>query len=296
MYKDKIGIRDTDSFGVEIEFEGAELVNLYNSCNVPVDYSLIHKLFAPKYNTWYLDLDSTVTKEVNGIFYGGEFTSRILRDNEESWAELRDVCSLLIDNNALSTPNCSTHITINVSKYLRTVEDFKLFCQVLAVYEIDMNLFYMGDNFLIRNNKEQYSRSIGWQLGEVINDIDFTKRDCFFQIVDKSGCFVRKDGISLHKLDLGLMEVRYPNGTFNCETIQNYISFTYKLLEAIKNRKFNQDYLQYVINYEHECFFERLKFYDYIADPEKFEELVSIIGDEYKDDYNKQYQKVLATR
>ena len=296
MYKYKIGIRPSDAFGVEIEFEGTELEKLCNCCDVPIEYSLCHKAYAPKYNNWYLDLDLTVTKEKNGKFFGGEFTSRILRDDVKSWGELENICSLLINNNALSTPNCSTHITLDVSDYLKTPEDFKIFCEVMSVYEIDMNLFYMGDKFLIRNNKEKYARSIGWQLGEVINKIDFSRDDYFKQIVKESGCFIRKDGISLHKLYYGLMEVRYPNGTFIKETIQNFISFTYNLLEAIKNKKFNQEYLEYVIKYEHNYFSERLKYLYYQEDEEKFCELIDIIGGDYKDEYYNQYQKVLSTR
>ena len=128
MYKYKIGIRPSDAFGVEIEFEGTELEKICNCCDVPLEYSLCHKAFAPKYNSWYLDLDLTVTKEKNGKFFGGEFTSRILRDDVKSWGELENICSLLINNNALSTPNCSTHITLDVSDYLKTPEDFKIFC------------------------------------------------------------------------------------------------------------------------------------------------------------------------
>lgn len=288
------------NYGAELEFEKVNLNRVYRALKneIPLEYILYHRLYNPDYKSWYLDIDETVTNEINGNFYGGELSSRILTDVYSDWKELENVCHSLEEVGADITPNCSTHITVDISKYLSNPNFFKTLCQILVIYEIDMNLFFMGDKYLVRNRRDRYAKNIGCMLAKKLDKVDFSKDNYLDELIKTTNCFNKHDGISLKKILQGLVEIRYSNGTLDPNIIQNDTYFIFSFIDAIVSNKFPQDYLEYSVNSIKNDPYERLRYITYDEDEERFMELVDIIGlnSESKGNFLNQYEKVLTNR
>lgn len=301
MYKDSIGLKDKYRFGVEIEFGGVKLMDLHPQLlvsSVLVYYKIRHKDYNLDYKAWYLDGDATVTKIEDNTLVGGELSSRILRDDINSWKELKKVCQVLKQNNANSNASTSTHITVDLDKHKDDLEFFETLIKIISIYEIDMNLFYMGDRFLIRRTKNRFAANMTLRLQKNLLNFDFREDDALEKFMDSSNCFFVRDGVNFTKLfNKGLIEIRYPNGTLNEETIQNNINFTLKLIQAIEDKKYDLDYLNYILREDYNNIFSEDRINNYIENQDRFNELIEPMkSDEDKKDFLKQYQKVLSTR
>ncbi len=301
MYRSTIGINKNQNFGVEIEFGNANIITVYDKLfqkMIPVTYQLHHKMTRPIYDTWYVDTDSTVSKIDKGKTRGGELSSRILSDNGSTWKEIKKVCSTLQETNAIPDNNTSTHITVDVSSYYLEKDFIETLFKIIAVYEVEMDIFYMGDKYMIRDTKKKFAADLNLRLLDIIDSTDFNRNDILYQLARKKSFTVR-DGVSFHKLKKkGLIEFRYPNGTINEKTIQNYINFTLKLLIAIQNNKFDLEELSYQISELKNNYLNIYRTQEYIGNTSKFMDLVTTISSNSLDeeDFLNQYQKVITNK
>ncbi len=300
-YRYDIGIGDKYLFGTELEFTGIFIDNLesiFRRNKIPVRYALDHKSRGfIKYDEWYLDKDGTVTKDKDNRSFGGELSSRILSDKRKVWEELRDICDILKSEGASINGTCSNHVRVNLSCIQNERYFFEVLSKLIVLYEVDMRLFYMGDDYLIRQSSFDYSRRLGDRLIDYINSIDFSDPDFYYKFKCYNGLtyFTRRDAINLQDYeDRRLMEVRYPNGTIREKTIQNNINFTLKLVDAIRRELFDPKELSRMIDDEYDKLFERSLCYD--SSPSDFEQLVKTIAtsEEDVDDLMSQYEHVLA--
>ena len=90
------------------------------------------------------------------------------------------------------------------------------------------------------------------------------------------------------------MEVRYPNGSLDDKVILNDVKFTLQLLEAIRNKKFDMDYLNELLEYIRKDPDQVLNAFKLVERPTLFYEFLGIINDDGS--FKEQYQKVLSTR
>jgi len=303
-YRYSIGLDDKYLFGTELEFTNVyldDISKLFRESPLPVRYALHHKSTGfTKYDEWYLDMDSTVTKRKEGRFFGGELSSRILTDKKEIWIELKDICYLLRKAGATINDTCSNHIRVNLSCIKNEPYFFEVLSKIIALYEIEIKSFYMGDDYLTRSTSFDYARLLSGYLIEYINNVNFYDPDCLYQFRHYRGVgyFTRRDAINLQDYDQKkLMEVRYANGSLNEKIIQNNINFTLKLVDAIQRELFDTIELSREVN--------RLKESDwYFRDLfeetsyNNFERLVKNIStsSEDVDDFMSQYENVLSKR
>lgn len=301
MYRSTIGINKNQKFGVEIEFGNANIVTVYDKLfqkMIPVTYQLHHKMTRPIYDTWYVDTDTTVSIIDNGKIRGGELSSRILSDNKCTWKEIKEICSILQESNAIPDYNTSTHVTVDTSSFYLEKDFIETLAKIIAVYEVELDIFYMGDKYLKRNTKERFAADLSLRLLDIIDSTDFKRDDILYQLARKK-CFTVRDGVSFHKLKKkGLIEFRYPNGTINEKTIQNYINFTLKLLTAIQNNKFDLEELTYQISELKSNYLNLYRTLGYIGNTSKFMDLVTNISTSSLDeeDFLNQYQKVITNK
>lgn len=306
-YRKNIGLNDKYKFGIEIEFSDVSLAKIYQSLrleNLPIKFRLNHKCCKTDFNNyWYLDTDSTVTKyekDKNGkVYIGGELSSKILSDNDVSWTEIKRICSLLKENNASINKNCSCHINIDATQFVNNRTFYEVFSKLLALYEDDIILFYMGDKYLKRDTQNDFARPIKYSLLDKVNKIDFDNNDIFFNelLYKKYATFMLCDGINMQEIkSKKRLEVRYPNGTLDEKTIQNNINFTLKLIDAILNEKFDKKLLTDLVDKEikDRWHFTNTSDYNY----ESFYKLIKTISTSYQDtiDMMNQYEKVLKTK
>jgi len=303
-YRYDIGIGNQYLFGTELEFTNVYLDNiskLFRESKLPVQYALHHKSIGiPKYDKWYLDIDSTVTKREEGRFFGGELSSRILVDKRNAWMELKDICYLLKKAGAGVNDTCSNHIRVNLACIQNEPYFFEILSKLIILYEMEIRLFYMGDDYLVRRTTFDYAIPLNMYLIEYINDIHFDDPYCIYKFRIHRGVhyFTRKDGINLQDYDeKRLMEVRYANGSINEKTIQNNINFTLKLVDAIRKEQFDPIELSRKV--------KELKDGDWYIDmifkepsAKDFEWLVNKISTSSEDveDFMSQYDNVLSKR
>lgn len=107
-YKKDLGLRFNPSFGFELEVNGIS-ENVVK--NLVVQRQLAHSLYSMQNAgsginlNWTIDYDGTVPK-------GVEVISPVLRNNEKSWNELKEVCQTLTSLGAEIDQNCGGHIHI----------------------------------------------------------------------------------------------------------------------------------------------------------------------------------------
>lgn len=297
-----IGISNKYLFGCELEFTGvyiSELSKLFRSTSLPVRFALNHKSRGyTKYDEWYLDIDSTVTKRDNGEYLGGELSSRILTDKKNTWIELKDICDVLKSVNATPNENCSNHITVNLSSITDERYFFEVLSKLIVLYESDIRLFYMGDDYLIRQTSIDEARTLGNHLLRYINTVDFADSDYYYKFRNNGyTLFTRRDVINLQKYsNQKLIEIRYPNGTIKAKTIQNNINFSLKLIDAIDKKLFDPQELTSKISENKDELQMQLLFDE--TDYHNFENLVKTIStsSEDIDDFMSQYEHVLTNK
>lgn len=302
VYRYNIGLGSKYTFGTELEFTGvylSELSKLFRSTHFPVRFALNHKSRGyTKYDEWYLDIDSTVSKPENNDYLGGELSSRILTDKKNVWIEIKDICDILKYCNAYANENCSNHVRINLSSISDERYFFEVLSKLIVLYESDIRLFYMGDDYLVRNASFESARVLGNELLKYINEVDFSKPDFFYRFRNNGiTLFSRHDAINLQEYETKkLIEIRYANGTIKEKTIQNNINFSLKLIDAIARKVFDPEELTKRIEDNREELFMQLLFDE--VSHNNFENLVKSIATspEDIDDFMSQYERVLSKK
>ena len=298
-----IGFNDKYKFGIEIEFANDEKILdeiYYDSLKyfIPIKFQINHKLYLNFFNRWILDHDLSVSKNINGKYYGGEVSSRILTDDIESWKELKKICKLLKSNNSYIDTHCGGHINIDISSYLNNPKFFEVLYKTIIVYEDEISKFYMGDMYKIRDSKEKYAKSMKDRLFNNINKVNFYNKDFIENIRENSLSFRIEDGINFFKLyKSSLMEIRYPNSSLNPNIIQNNINFSLSILSAIEDKKIDIDLLNYLIEkakQDQSIFNDNFNLY-FQASP-KIDSLLNQIcqNEKSRDNFTQQYQKILT--
>lgn len=295
-----IGLSEKYPFGTELEFVGvylSEVSKILEENNFPARFLLNHKNNGLlSFDEWYIDTDSTVTIEKNNDYFGGELSSRILTDTKVCWQELEDLCAYLKELKAYVDGTCSNHVWINLTSLENEKYFFEVFSKIIAIFETDIRLFYMGDKYLIRKTSFENARLISGHLLEYINQIDFNDPDYFynFRFGGSVGVFSRGDGINLQEyLKRKMIEIRYANGSINPVTIQNNINFSLKLIDAIIRGLFDIERLTRIIETEKDTIYSNFLFNT--PDYKKFEWLAKTIATSAYDEdaFMTQYERVL---
>ena len=299
MYRKKIGLNNGQKFGIEIEFQELTLGRLYNELaknGFPVTFSLKHKSKKPKFDKWILDIDPTISHDDGERIVGGELSSRVLSDNFRSWDEIKKVCIQLNKLGGVATSNCGLHVTADISKYLDNPLFLETLVKLFFVYEDSIDLFFMGNEYLVRNTKEESAYNFRSKVMDVIEDKDLLSRHpVYTNHFTKLGVLNSHCGLNLDSVgDRGLIEVRYGNGTLDYTVIQNFCNFVLKVINAIENNNIDLDYL----NFEIKCLKNRTISDLTDEDVDKFIELIKTISVNKEDveSLSKQYVKVLESK
>lgn len=270
----------------------------FERASIPSVLLLRHKNSSIVYDKCYLDRDNTVSYESNDIIYGGEISSRLYHNKKYDWEEIEKMSDILQESNAQIRENCSNQVNIELSRIRQKRKFIEALSKIIANYERELEIYYMGDFYLDRLTKIQYASSISSYLRSVIKYIDFE---------DKSDeeinhlllpIFSKRAGINLSEyLEKKRIEIRYPNGTLNKKTIQNNINFSIKLIDALADDKFDLEKVTAEISnsFEHNGYYELINEQCHL---ERFRELVNIvaINSEDENDFMCQYEKVKSTK
>lgn len=303
-YRETIGLNDKYKFGTELEFNDVYLLDVekefHAKTTLPVEYLLHHKsIHNLLFDKWYIDEDSTVTQGEKNTAFGGEISSKILTDTKEEWLELKKICEILKNLGATIGNNCSNHIHIDLSKIKNENYFFEVLSKLIALYEIDIKFFYMGDDYFVRPSSHEYAKDLAFHLLNYINEIDFQSQYALYQFRKWKGItrFTIHDAINLQNYnDKKRIEIRYPNGTLNPKTIQNNINFSLKLIDAINREAFDPVELTRKIEDYKKIYFNR--WMENTANHEDFTYLAKTISTSEEDinDFMTQYEHVLSKK
>lgn len=269
-YQDTIGIDNKQTFGVEIEFVGPK-------------HNDIEKLLTKEMEEhWTFKSESSLNEDFSLFtnINGGEMTSNILKDNPESWKELKSMCEFLIHNGAVINCRCAGHIHIG-SQVLKNYKSFKNFLKLWLIFEDVIYRFGYGEEFTGRRYIEKYAYPIAQKINQCMDKyhkLRMKNMDDLFQFYKKYAIgLVRFQKPGKYRKN-NTIEFRCPNGTLNPMIWQNNIRFFFQLLLRC-NHKGNWDIInQYLRNgeisngniasYDQLCLEKAMTLCDFVFDKE----------------------------
>lgn len=234
-YRNNLNLSSNITFGIEIEYES-------------LNHNKVDKYLLKKHPSWNSKPDLS-------LYFGGEITSPIMKDEIKYWKDLQDICKYLKINDANVRKNAGGHVHIGANIFNN---DLKLWINFLKLYisyehvlyrfgygecvneRKGLNLYsmYMGNNLLKKLERIKYIKSM--------NDLEFLlDNDCpkFGGINFKHVCYNEKETYRFNTI-----EFRFPNGTKNEVIWQNNINTFSKMMLAISEEKINPEFLDYKIS------------------------------------------------
>lgn len=223
-YRDSLNIGFEPTFGLELEFENSDdllirnnLKNILKSWKMVDDFSL---------------------KD------GAEIVSPVLRDNLQTWEELREVCDV-VSKFANIGVNSAAHVHVGAHILGEDKDHWLNLVKLWAVYESIIYKFSFGEFLYPRINAEYYARPVSQILWEkyILLRKENSIKTIFARIKP-----VRKQSINFghvvsgsEYIDSNTIEFRCPNGTLDPIIWQNNVNLFVKILLYSSSDDFNHD-------------------------------------------------------
>lgn len=234
-YRDSLFLPDYVTFGIEIEYEKfkKEKVDNFTRKNL---------------KKWQSKDDVTLRR-------GGEVSSPILTDSLTTWNELREICSYLRKNKVYTKGNAGGHIHVGAHIMNADLEAWRCFIKMYIIYENELIYFLNGKDKLPRRTMYEYAKLVGstyYKRLDAINEArDLTE---FYYTLMLS----KKNALSFYYTKLrstkrsvyNTVEFRGGNGTKNELVFQNNTNTNTKSMLAARNKKIDEDFLDYKLKKE----------------------------------------------
>ena len=300
-YRDNLNLNKNITFGVEIEFDNARKKYVSDDIMAAYTKKIINK-------PWKLENDETIyngTKTYSTK--GGEAISDILKDNRDTWNNIKTVCNIIKNNRGYINNNCGSHVHIGAKILDDNIKHYDRLMKLWIIYEDIILRFCYGETNKPRNNFNQFAGS-PFFLFKIIYDnfYDNNKLQLTFEQ------FIRGVNSSINYKNLAIsfrtleeeyvknkykeiddwykyrtIEFRAANGTLNPTIWQNYINLYTKLLLCCKNESKDWDEIDKLFIKNYNC--EELEKYNI----EKAINFSEFVFEDYLDKYNfmLQYKK-----
>lgn len=228
--REKLGFSDSVTFGLELEFEKAERRR--------IDEKLEN---AGLYPEWDLKNDASLDR-------GAEINSAILRDKEENWISLRNVCDI-VKEHAIIGKNSGGHIHIGTQVLGSNKEHWLNFIKLWSIYENIIFRFLYGDSLTHRASLERYAPPMAKSLWEEYNSLKrVIARNMSFAYMISELQYDRYNAINFHNVSnpreycsRNTIEFRCPNGTLEPVIWQNNVNLLVNILKYSKDSSFDND-------------------------------------------------------
>lgn len=267
-YRDSLSLQEFVTFGIEIEYEKFK--------REKVDNYTIRTL-----KKWHSKDDSTLRM-------GGEVISPILTDSLTTWKELRKICNYLRKNKVYTKGNAGGHIHVGSHIMNADLEAWRCFLKTYMIYENELVYFLNGEDKLARRTMSEYAKLVSSTYYKRLDDINEARdlSELYYAIMlskKNALSFYYTKLRSTHRDVYNTVEFRSPNGTDNELIWQNNINTITKLMLAARNKKIDEDFLDYKLE----------KGSDKFTDLNKALEVADIIFDNDLDKmyFLKQYKK-----
>ena len=215
LLRDKIGVSETETFGLEIECESA-------------DWNKI---------SYMLDVDWELTDDLS-LIDGAEIKSPILRDTKDNWLQLKSVCSVL-SRYAEVGINAGGHVHIGKQALGNEKKSLINFMKLWAMYEHIIFRFSYGEFLGPRPGFKDASKSV---CPDFLNlcywdeMMGMNKREMLKSLSgDKCNAVNFR-----HYNTFGTLEFRCPNASLNPVIWQNNVNLFVKMLLYSKSKNFDE--------------------------------------------------------
>ena len=229
-YRDSLSLQEFVTFGIEIEYEKFK--------REKVDNYTIRTL-----KKWHSKDDSTLKM-------GGEVTSPILTDSLTTWKELRKICNYLRKNKVYTKGNAGGHIHVGSHIMNADLEAWRCFLKTYMIYENELVYFLNGEDKLARKSASEYAKLVSSTYYKRLDDINEARdlSELYYPIMlskKNALSFFYTKLKSTHRDVYNTVEFRSPNSSVNELIWQNNINTVTKLMLAARNKKIDEDFLDY---------------------------------------------------
>lgn len=238
-YRDSLFLQEFVTFGIEIEYEKFK--------REKVDNYTIRTL-----KKWHSKDDSTLKA-------GGEVTSPILTDSLTTWKELRKICNYLRKNKVYTKGNAGGHIHVGSHIMNADLESWRCFLKTYMIYENELVYFLNGEDKLARKSASKYAKLVSETYYRRLDDINEARdlSELYYAIMlskKNALSFFYTKLKSTHRDVYNTVEFRSPNSSVNELIWQNNINTVTKLMLAARNKKIDEDFLDYKLEKEPDKF------------------------------------------
>lgn len=229
--RNRLGFDNNVTFGLELEFENAMRDRIQNKLE---EFNLD--------NIWRLKGDGS-------LHNGAEINSPILKDQLDSWNQLKRVCQI-VSEHAIIGKNSGGHIHIGTQVLGNKTESWMNFIKLWSVYENIIYRFVYGDYLSARSSMTRYAEPMTkdfWKDYQSMLEYDvLTINDILRKISHQRYQAVNFNNVSNFEQfrSDNTIEFRCPNGTLESVIWQNNVNLFVHLLEYSKSRRYNDDIVQ----------------------------------------------------
>lgn len=226
--REELGLGEDATFGLELEFEYA--------MNERIEDLL-----------WNSGLYGTWTKKIDvSLWRGAEICSPVLKDNNNSWEDVKKIC-LMIQPNAKIGENAGGHVHIGTQVLGAEPSSWMNLTALWSAYENIIFRFSYNNFLTFRGGMNKYAAPVAKQMR---TDYESLKRMSNFEAVDVLHmiCYGKFNAINFNHVsnpfgfdNRNTIEFRCPNGTLDPVIWQNNVNFFTKFLEYAKSKNFDED-------------------------------------------------------
>ena len=238
--RESLGLSNDITFGVEIEFEESNNVEITKWLEVN------------HLTSWYLHDDVSLKR-------GGEVTSSILYDKKETYEELNTVCSI-IKKQSKSLNNAGGHIHIGSQIINKDSKNLLNLLKLWAVYENIIFRFSYGEYLTGRRNIDHYAKVMHEEFIKVYekykeSDISFLELIKVLQANTKYQA-LNFNNVKQEDFDYDKLDRRYNinKDNYNLYSMYNeiYLRQALELCDLIFNNNLDKVYFlrQYIKSFE----------------------------------------------
>lgn len=215
-------------------------------------------------------LEGWVSKHDGSLNSGGEIASPIMTDEEKYWNELKKICKYLTKKNVDMTHNAGGHTHIGINALGQDAETWRVFLKLYATYEHILFRFGYGDKINARRGIFEYAKPIAEEINRIIPKLNEKE---FVTEIKKILPYNKYQALNFQNLlfynkyiktSKNTIEFRFPNATSNEVIWQNYINAFTKMITSSRNKKIDEEYLDYKLKKEYIPFSENQYLYSTI--------------------------------
>lgn len=251
-YRNKLNVLEDTPFGLELQFNtyrGHDLkhyIKQYNKKHT-FDKKIIN----------YNDDEIIHQKTNDNICFDVKLP--VLKNNEEDFNLLKEICDSLNLINNHSTSNKGMHLHTNLSILDENNDDLILFLKIITLFEHVIFRFSYGNDLSSNIDLDNYSREISRKIYNYIKSEECSE-DFYSNINNLRRILSCKSyALNFHESDNNVkndtIEFRNFNSTTDSTIIENNINLVFNLFNSVKNNELDRDYIDYKLDdYEYSLY------------------------------------------